>query len=107
MQLWEIFVPTVRSNGKPYKLRFHKVWDQKVKDLVGGLSVLPKIKGYWLSPKQELFVEEMIPIRIMCSEEQIENIVIMSLDYYEQEGIMYYLVTNDVRIKYSKVSENL
>ena len=100
MKLWEILVPTLHIDGKPIRTKFHKVWDQKVKNIAGGLSVLQPLRGYWVSPDKTLFVERMIPVRIMCDEATIEQIVDMSLDYYEQEAIMYYLVTDNVRIKH-------
>lgn len=98
--LWEILVPTVRNNGKPYRTKFHRIWDQKVKDIAGGLSILQPLRGYWLSPDNKLWIERMIPVRIMCSEDEIEKIVNMSLEYYEQEAIMYYLISRNVIIKH-------
>lgn len=63
-ELWEILVPTVRNDGKPYRLRYHKVWDDKVRAISGGLTVMPVAKGQWVY-KEELFTERMIPVRIL------------------------------------------
>ena len=38
--IWELLVPTVSNEGKPFKTRFHKVWDTKVRELVGGLTIM-------------------------------------------------------------------
>lgn len=47
--IWEILVPTVNNDGKPFKTRFHRVWDSKVRELVGGLTIMqPNIKGEWV-----------------------------------------------------------
>jgi len=99
-QVWEILVPTLHRDGKPIRLRFHKVWDEKVRAISGGLTVLPPAKGQWLSPSGTLFAERMIPVRISCSEEKMHHIADMTLVYYDQEAVFYYLVTEKVFIKH-------
>jgi hypothetical protein len=96
--LWEILVPTVHNNGKPFRTRFHKVWDSKVRKITGGLSIFPPIKGHWLNPEGKLFTERMIPVRIMCSEDQLNKIADMTAQYYEQEAIMFYRLSDRVQI---------
>lgn len=97
--LWEILVPTVRRiGGKPYRTRYHRVWDAKVRSITGGLTITPPSKGEWISNDGELFRERMIPVRIMCTVEQIEQISRMSLEYYDQLAIMYYKISDEVRI---------
>ena len=97
--LWEILVPTVRRvGGKPYRTRFHRVWDAKIRAIAGGVTILSPAKGQWISNEGELHAERMIPVRIMCSKEQIEIIAKMSLEYYDQLAIMYYRVSDEVQI---------
>lgn len=99
MALWEILVPTIRrANGKPYKTRYHRVWDEKVREITGGLTVLQPVKGYWISPNEELFSERMIPVRIMCTGTEMGKIASMTADYYDQLAVMYYKVTDAVTI---------
>lgn len=100
IKLWEILVPTIRNNGTPIKTRFHRVWDKKVYDITGGLTILTPTKGKWVSPNGTLFAERMIPVRIACSEEQIREIIKMTIKYYEQEAVMAYLVSSQVIIEY-------
>lgn len=96
LQLWEILVPTVRrSNKKPYRTRFHKVWDSKVRDIAGGLTILKPAKGEWVSTTGELHQERMIPVRIRCTRKQMEAIVTMSLDYYDQLAIFWYRLSEE------------
>ena len=74
--LWEILVPTVSNAGKPYRTRYHRVWDQKVRAISGGLTVMPVAKGQWVDPADgKLFVERMIPVRVIATREQMEAIV--------------------------------
>lgn len=92
--LWEILVPTVRNDGRPYRLRYHRVWDERVKGISGGLTVVTPVRGTWLSPTGEEFKERMIPVRIMCSEEEILDIAHMTRKYYDQEAVMVYRVSD-------------
>lgn len=98
MNLYEILVPTVKNSGKPIRTRFHRCWDEKVRKITGGLTVMTPAKGQWISPEGELFAERMIPVRIMCSAEQIEAISDMTAAYYDQKAVMFYRVSDEVRI---------
>ena len=99
MELWEILVPTV-MNDKPVRTRYHRVWDEKVRSISRGLTVLTPAKGQWISPDGELFVERMIPVRIACTRDDIDKIADMTAKYYEQEAVMYYRVSDIVVIKH-------
>lgn len=96
--LWEILVPTVRNDGRPFRLRYHRVWDEKIKAISGGLTIVPPVNGVWVSPSGETFEERMIPVRIMCTREEIMAIAEMSKKHYEQEAIMVYRVSTEVYI---------
>lgn len=98
--LWEILVPTVRNDGRPFSLRYHKVWDKKVREISGGLTICAPAKGQWVAPCGKLFTERMIPVRIACTEPQIETISDMSAKYYDQIAILYYLVSERVVIRH-------
>lgn len=97
-KLWEILVPTVRNDGRPFRLRYHRVWDERVKAIAGGLTVVTPVRGTWVSQTSEVFKERMIPVRIMCTRDEIMEIARMSKTYYEQEAIMVYKVSDEVFI---------
>lgn len=86
--LWEILVPTLRNNGRPYRTRFHRVWDAKVKEISGGLTILHPAIGYWVN-EGATQKERMIPVRVICTEEQICQILQITLKYYEQKAITW------------------
>lgn len=96
--LWEILVPTVRNDGRPYRTRYHRIWDAKVREITGGLTILAPAKGQWVSPDGELFAERMIPVRIAATAEQMKAICDMTAKYYEQRAVMYYQVSGLVHI---------
>lgn len=96
--LWEILVPTLR-NGDPVKTRSHKEWDTRVRRISGGLTIFKPAKGEWISPSGEIFAERMIPVRIMCTREEINKIADMTAAFYNQEAIMFFLVSQETIIK--------
>ena len=104
-KLWELLVPTVMDRGNglvPIKVKYHRVWDEKVRKITHGMTILTPVKGAWVSPNDKLFVERMIPVRIYCTTEEINLIADMSAMYYNQEAIMYYALSDEVKIKYYK-----
>lgn len=98
LQMYEILVPTMHNNGKPVRARFHRVWDAKVRAISGGLTIFPPTKGQWISPKNELIYEHMIPVRIAASRPQIEMIILMTMDYYKQEVVLCYAIAETVLV---------
>ena len=101
--LWEVLVPTERrSDGKPITTRFHRVWDEKVRAISGGLTIMPPAKGQWIGPayegadEQKLFAERMIPVRFIATDEEAEDIVAMTGVYYDQLAILCYEISNKV-----------
>lgn len=101
-QLWEVLVPTVSQEGKPFRTRYHRVWDKKVYAITGGLTILTPAKGKWVCPEGSLFEERMIPVRIACTRKQIEEIVDMTIVYYNQKAVMAYRISEEVIIKHAK-----
>ena len=99
MVLWEILVPTIRNDGRPIRTRFHRIWDEQVRKITGGLTVLQPVRGQWLASDKELFAERMIPVRIACTEEQINIISDLTAKYYEQLAVMFYRISDKVVIK--------
>lgn len=105
-KLYEVLVPTIRNDGRPISTRYHKIWDERVIEISGGMTILNPAKGRWVSPTNELFKERMIPVRIYCEEDDIEDIIDFTMDYYEQEAVMAYVVSSEVIIKHNKNMTN-
>jgi hypothetical protein len=98
--LWEILVPTIHGDtGKPIHLRYHKVWDKKVQQLSGGLTILTPVKGSWVSETGKCVSERSIPVRIACELYVIHQIANFTADYYKQKAILFYMVSEHCYIK--------
>jgi hypothetical protein len=123
--LWEILVPTekrrppeippdlwARAIGgdieathriekwKHYSTRYHRVWDEKVRAISGGLTIMSPVKGQWTSNDGDLFKERMIPVRIIATREQIEQIIELTLEYYDQLAVLCYKLSDEVILKH-------
>jgi hypothetical protein len=79
---------------------YHHKWDETVREISGGITVLRTAKGHWVSPVGKVFVEEMIPVRIYCSESQIEKIIDHTLKYYDQEAVLAYELSSNVKLRH-------
>ncbi len=99
MEIYEILVPTASNDGKPFRTRYHRVWDDKVRAITNGLTIFPVAKGQWKDKDKNLYIERMIPVRIACTLEQINKIADFTAKYYDQKAVMFYLVTDKVVIK--------
>jgi len=98
--LWEIMVPTMYNDGRFVRTRHHKVWDDKVRAISGGLTIYKPAIGQWLSKDDKLFTERMIPVRIACSEEEINKIIDITMVHYDQLAVMAYIISEKVIIKH-------
>ena len=98
--MWEILVPTQLNCGKPIRTRQHREWDSRVRRISGGLTILSPAKGQWVSKEGELYSERMIPVRIVCTREQIEKIISITMDFYEQLAVLAYKVSDEVILRH-------
>lgn len=100
--MWEILVPNYDNNGTKYPIQHHWDWDSFVKRLCGGLTIHKTAKGEWVSPDGKIFKDKMIPVRILCTEQEIETIIDFTIDHYDQEAVLAYEVSSHVKLKYKK-----
>jgi hypothetical protein len=101
-EVWEIFVPTQLNCGKPIRTRQHREWDNRVRRITGGLTILSPAKGQWVAPDGTLFKERMIPVRIVCTRAEIEKIIDITMDFYDQLAMLAYKVSSEVILKHKE-----
>lgn len=102
-KLWEILLPTTTPQGNNIDLEYHKLWDKKVLEITKGLTILNlTANGQWISADNGLFVEKMIPVRISCTDEQIQIIADLTAEHYQQLAIFFYKISDEVYVKYYK-----
>jgi hypothetical protein len=120
IKLWEILVPTTKRVQTPkpqtqdpkvlkkwsiensFSTRYHRVWDERVRAITGGLTIMTPSKGQWISSDGTLFIERMIPVRIAATRSQIDTIIDMTMSYYDQLAVMCYCISETVIIKERK-----
>lgn len=94
--LWEILVPTASNAGRPFTTRQHRQWDAHIKNVAGGMTLIQPVRGSWIEPTSgEEFTERMIPVRIMCTREQIINICKETARFYDQHAVLATLVASE------------
>jgi hypothetical protein len=76
----------------------HREWDNRVRRITGGLTIHTPARGQWVGNGGQLFSERMIPVRIACGPDEIERIVEITAEFYDQHAVMVYCVSDDVRI---------
>lgn len=97
--LWEILVP-VAVRGQQVKLIKHQQWDKKINEISGGLSFMKPMQGYWRDNSTGRVIKDsMIPVRIMCTAKEINDVADFTAKHYNQSAVMFYKITNDVKIK--------
>ena len=101
-KLFEILVPTIYGDTiKPIRTRHHKNWDKYVREISLGLTLMTPAKGQWIY-ENNLFEERVIPVRIFCTDEEMEKIITFSFKHYRQKAIMYYVISNECKVVYNK-----
>ena len=100
--MYEIIVPTMYGDTiKPIRTKHHKEWDKRVLKITNGLTILKAAKGKWVHDGIE-YPERVIPVRIMCTEKQILEIVQITLQHYRQKCVMHCKVSDDAHLTYAK-----
>lgn len=67
--LWQLLVP------RNADLEHHKLWDRKVSEIAGGVTVLGRAKGRWVDGVNKMVSEQMICTRIACTRSQFERVI--------------------------------
>ena len=103
-ELWEILVPASSNKNEAGALKFtyehHKEWDEFVKDISGGVTIMKTAKGEWISPNGKVYIDRMIPCRIACSYEELSVIIDFTIAHYSQEAVLAYKISDDVILRH-------
>lgn len=98
--LYEILVPANDNYGEEIPIDKHRIWDGLVREVAGGLTIMGEAKGQWTSLSGQIFYDIMIPVRVVCTEEQIKQIARLTLCYYDQEAVLHYRISEEVIFTY-------
>jgi len=99
-RLYEILVPCQWNDGKPVRTRHHREWDKRVRKISGGLTILRPGKGQWIH-EDALYEDRVIPVRIYCTQRQMDEITQITIMHYEQKAVMYYPLAEGCLIHYA------
>jgi hypothetical protein len=97
--LWEILVPASNPTEK-FSYAHHKEWDAFVRQFSNGITILRGAKGEWISPNGTVFKDRMIPVRIICTEENIRKIIRFTIEHYKQEAVLAYMLSDTIILEH-------
>ena len=101
-KMWEIFVPA-SSSEQEFAYAHHKEWDEYVKSLTGGLTIMKSAKGEWIdNSTNKLYKDKVIPVRIKCSKKTIKKIIKFTIQHYNQEAVLAYKVSDKVILTHKR-----
>lgn len=97
-KVWRILVPANDNQGNEFPIEHHHIWDEFVRDLVGGVTIMKSAKGQWISPVGKLYIDITIPCDINCTKYQIQQIALFTIKHYNQEAIAYYKISKGIKL---------
>lgn len=101
--LWQIMVPCNYNDGRPVKTRHHKEWDRQVRKITNGMTILPPSKGQWIDESDgKLYVDRMIPVNLIATEEDMETVAKITMHHYDQLAVMFFKLSEHAIIRYRK-----
>lgn len=101
--LWQIMVPCNYNDGRPVKTRHHREWDRQVRKITNGLTILPPSKGQWIDESDgKLYVDRMIPVNLIATEEDMETVAKITMRHYDQLAVMFFKLSEHAIIRYRK-----
>ena len=90
--LWEILIPAIGEESS-------KAWYSFVRQFSDGITILKDARGEWVSPNGITFEDYMIPIRIICTKDEIDLIVDFTVNFFDQEAVLAYKLSDDIILR--------
>jgi len=102
--LWLIFVPRDKppffqpGKKRHFSTKYHRMWDQQVMALTGGMTIFLPSKGRWVSPEGVLYHEDMIPVILSCTAEKMVEVCNLTAKHYGQIAVPKWKLGDDAVI---------
>lgn len=94
-------VPCNYNDGRPVRTKHHREWDRQVRKITNGLTILPPSKGQWVDESDgKLYVDRMIPVNLIATEEDMEAIAKITMRHYDQLAVMFFKLSDHAIIRY-------
>lgn len=94
-------VPCNYNDGRPVRTKHHREWDRQVRKITSGLTILPPSKGQWVDESDgKLYVDRMIPVNLIATEEDMEAIAKITMRHYDQLAVMFFKLSDHAIIRY-------
>ncbi|NJO59878.1 MAG: hypothetical protein HC836_16835 [Richelia sp. RM2_1_2] len=97
--LWEILIPKTSNDGTVISPCVRHSWDEEIRKISGGLTVLSPVEGHWIAESGALFKEEMVPVRVLATPKEMEKIIDLTFVHYKQESVLAYELSKNYILK--------
>lgn len=94
--VWRIMVPKKDNRRQPFSRRERKEWEDAVINIAGGWTIQPLARGAWVDDDGRVRPENMAPVDILCTDEQIRSIIDMTGHRFGQEVVLAYKISENV-----------
>lgn len=95
--MWRIMVPVAYNNRRRIPRAVVKKWEKMVESIGKGYTANPVAKGSWKpNDSKPAQVEYMRPVDVFCQREQMEEIAMITAEYFRQKEVLYFKVSRDV-----------
>jgi hypothetical protein len=95
--LWNILIPCADNSGRKFPLFVRRMWNEQVRRMTDGMSIMQAITGEWRNPENGRIVrEKMIPVSLLMTQREIAELAQFTRTLFKQNCVMYYRVSSEV-----------
>jgi len=100
-EMWEFLLPMINVARHRITFTEYLEWGNEVKKITTGLVLLPFENASWCDSDGVLFKDGMVPVRVTCNKEHVQDIIELTLTYYQQPAIMAYKISDTCVVRNS------
>lgn len=95
--VWRIMVPEKDNCGRRFSARENLAWEDAVINISGGWTIQPLATGAWTDGEEDTVqIERMKPVDIICTDEQIKQIVNLTGHRFRQKVVLAYKISEHI-----------
>lgn len=95
--LWTVIIPEFDNYGRIFPKHHVDVWINKVMEISTGVTVYRDIIGKYISTTNGLMSDVNLAVMFMATEDEVNELAQLAKTHFDQESIMYYMSSNNVK----------
>jgi hypothetical protein len=99
--LWEIFIPKNHNKEMIYGVSHHREWNRKVTKETNVILLSSSSYKEKSCPtiEEPFFSEEMLLLRVYCTQEELDRILDITVDHYDRDKIIAFKISENMIVK--------